>query len=141
MPYQWLLFDADNTLFDYEAGEEMALSKSFDEAGIPFLSEYEEVYAEVNAALWRQFEKGQVTLADLRTARFSQLFERLAIQSDATAVQRNLSPFPWPGNRSDPGCIGDFAGPFRSIPHGDYHQRHLNRTALTPFAFTNQTIF
>ena len=36
MPYQWLLFDADNTLFDYEAGEEMALSKSFAEAGIPF---------------------------------------------------------------------------------------------------------
>ena len=84
MPYQWLLFDADGTLFNYQAGEEVALSKSFEKAGISFRPEYGNVYAEVNAALWRQFENGQVTLADLRVDRFAQLFERLSIQTDAT---------------------------------------------------------
>ena len=84
MHYQWLLFDADNTLFDYQAGEEIALFKAFEAAGIPFLTKYGEVYADVNAAFWRLFEKGQVTLADLRVDRFAQLFERLAIQTDAT---------------------------------------------------------
>jgi len=83
MPYQWLLFDADGTLFDYQAGEEMALLKAFEAAGIPFLPEHGEIYAEVNAALWHLFEKGQVTLKDLRVTRFSQLFDRLAIKTDA----------------------------------------------------------
>lgn len=83
MAYQWLLFDADGTLFDYQAAEEMALINTFDDSGIPFVSEYGEVYAEVNAALWHLFEKGQVSLKELRVTRFSQLFDRLAIKTDA----------------------------------------------------------
>ena len=83
MSYQWLLFDADGTLFDYEAAEEKAFMKSFEAAGIEFLPKYLEVYAEVNSSLWHLFEQQRIGLKELRVTRFSQLFERLGIHANA----------------------------------------------------------
>ena len=39
MKYQWILFDADNTLFDYDAAELGALSSTFEELGRPLTPE------------------------------------------------------------------------------------------------------
>ncbi len=93
MPYQWLLFDADGTLFNYEAAEEKALLNSFDAAEIVFLPQYGDVYGEVNAALWRLFEQGEISLADLRITRFAQFFERVGVTTDAAAFSRTYLNF------------------------------------------------
>ena len=36
MTYQWLLFDADGTLFDYDRAETAALKASFAQFDLPF---------------------------------------------------------------------------------------------------------
>ena len=42
--YQWLLFDADGTLFDYVRAEALALEKTFHHVGAPFEQRYLEEY-------------------------------------------------------------------------------------------------
>lgn len=83
--YRWLLFDADGTLFDYDAAERTALERSFREIDQPFGPEMLTVYRRVNAHLWQQFEAGRVTADRLKTQRFEQLFEELRMPGDAAA--------------------------------------------------------
>lgn len=145
MPYQWLLFDADGTLFDYQAGEEIALFKAFEAAGIPFLSGYGEVYAEVNAAFWRLFEKGQVTLADLRTDRFSQFFDRLAIKTDVQQFSYTYLHFLGQATDLIPGALETLqalSGQYRMvIITNGISQVQRSRLSLSPIKAFFEDIF
>jgi 2-haloacid dehalogenase len=75
--YTWLLFDADGTLFDYEAAERQALSATLGQFGLPFGPEVLATYQEVNGQLWRAFEQGQTTPDRIKTERFALLFDAL----------------------------------------------------------------
>ncbi len=88
MTYQWLLFDADGTLFDYDRAEKNALQNTFGQLGYPFEEQYLTVYRQVNHAVWQEFEQGQIDQRTLRTRRFELLFQTLAIQADP----RRFSP-------------------------------------------------
>jgi 2-haloacid dehalogenase len=83
--YQWLLFDADGTLFDYAAAEETALRAAFDECGVAFSMEHLHRYRAVNQAIWLEFERGTITADALRSERFRRLFDACAITADAAA--------------------------------------------------------
>ena len=63
MKYQWILFDADNTLFDYDAAELGALSSTFEELGRPLTPERHQIYREINHQNWVAFERGEITQA------------------------------------------------------------------------------
>jgi YjjG family noncanonical pyrimidine nucleotidase len=81
--YKTLLFDADGTLFDYELAERTALLKSFEHFSLTGTEE--EIvtgYRLINNDLWQKFEAGMISLPDLRTERFSLLFESLGIELD-----------------------------------------------------------
>ena len=82
--YCWLLFDADGTLFDYDKAEAMALQKTFESFGFPYQAEYTQIYRQINDQFWQAFERGEVTQVDLRTKRFSALFEIIQIDIDPT---------------------------------------------------------
>lgn len=82
MPYEWLLFDADGTLFDYDGAEEKALTGTFEEFQIPFLPNYGEIYQTVNKNLWKLFEQGKIALGDLRVRRFFDLFQQTGLNTD-----------------------------------------------------------
>lgn len=82
MKYQWLLFDADGTLFDYDRAEVFALRRTFDLSGLSFQPSYAEIYRQINAAMWLQFEQGELTQAILRTRRFEKLLEQLELAAD-----------------------------------------------------------
>lgn len=82
MTYQWLLFDADGTLFDYDRAEKNALQNTFAQLGYPFEEQYLAAYRRVNQAIWQEFEQGQIDQRTLRTRRFELLFQALAIQAD-----------------------------------------------------------
>ena len=77
MPYEWLMFDADNTLFDYEAAERQALARSFEQAELPYGPDVLVRYQQINAQLWRDFEDGKTTVERVKVDRFAQLLSTL----------------------------------------------------------------
>ena len=80
--YPWLLFDADDTLFDYRRAETDALRGAFEAQGIAFQPDWLPVYQRVNAAAWRALEEGRVTSARLRVMRFEELGGELGLALD-----------------------------------------------------------
>ncbi len=82
MRYTWILFDADGTLFDYDAAEAAALAATFSGIGRKFLPEHAATYREINGRLWRDLENGATTQKRLRVERFAQLFEAIGENSD-----------------------------------------------------------
>lgn len=77
--YDWLLFDADGTLFDYDRAEASALGKSFGEAGVNFSAEMLAAYRAINRDLWQELEKGLIKPAVLKVRRFELLLSTLGL--------------------------------------------------------------
>jgi 2-haloacid dehalogenase len=86
MQYTWLLFDADGTLFDYDAAERQALTLTFAEFERACSAEAHRMYREINERMWLDFEQGKTTAARIKTERFARLFE--ALDADAPAEIR-----------------------------------------------------
>ncbi len=76
-PYTWLLFDADDTLFDYPASEAIALRSTFENFGQVYRSEVLRIYQIFNRQVWGEFERGETTSQDLRIKRFRLLFDEI----------------------------------------------------------------
>jgi 2-haloacid dehalogenase len=95
MTYTWLLFDADDTLFDFPRAEANALRWTLEQVGLPFETPYFEIYSRHNLAVWKEFERGEVTSAELRTRRFRLFFDEVGFAADPEAVSplylRNLA--------------------------------------------------
>jgi 2-haloacid dehalogenase len=83
MGYRWLLFDADGTLFDYDAAEAEALAATFEGSGIEYRPAYLEDYRRINAEMWLEFERGTTTQSRLKTERFEILFSQTRVEADA----------------------------------------------------------
>src|ERR1700722_15662376 len=77
--YQWLLFDADGTLFDYDRAESVALNRAFQSIGVAFELGHLAAYRRINSALWQALEKGEVTPGVVKVRRFEQLFESIGV--------------------------------------------------------------
>jgi YjjG family noncanonical pyrimidine nucleotidase len=88
MSYQWLLFDADGTLFDYDTAEASALRNAFRIERLEFSAEIEAVYRQINKQVWQAFENGQISSQDLRVERFQQLFSQFKLNADPSAFSR-----------------------------------------------------
>lgn len=82
-PYQWLYFDADGTLFDYDLAEASALQNAFRAFDLPYDANVMTQYHAINHQLWLEFEQGQVSAAVLRTRRFERLFTALGMPTAA----------------------------------------------------------
>lgn len=88
MPYTWLLFDADGTLFAYDGAEEEALQKVFAHYQLPLNEEMAAAYKRINQAMWARLEEQTITLLQLRWQRFADLFTELSIGLDAQEFSR-----------------------------------------------------
>jgi len=82
MKYTQLLFDADNTLFDYDAAETHALRTTFAQFELPFEPSYTQIYRQINEKIWQDFEAGKISQKVLRPRRFALLFEAVGVQCD-----------------------------------------------------------
>lgn len=82
-PYQWLLFDADGTLFDYDRAEAAALGQAFEEIGAAFDSGYVAIYRRINQALWQALERGEIRPDTLKVRRFDLLLEAVGVAHPA----------------------------------------------------------
>ena len=84
--YQWLLFDADGTLFDYEKAERSALEQALGRIGVAFAPAHLSTYRQINQALWQEVERGNVTPGFVKVRRFELFLESIQVQQDAAAL-------------------------------------------------------
>ena len=83
MKYEVLLFDADETLFDFKKSEKQAFENSIREFNMEYDENYHlKIYEEINTAIWLEFEKGLITQEKLKVERFKRLSEKLNIPFD-----------------------------------------------------------
>ena len=81
MRYRGILFDADETLFDFQAGNRNAVNALMDEIGYRHPDRYDQYEAE-NQACWAELEQGRLTQDALRTERFRRFYARYGIDRD-----------------------------------------------------------
>ena len=75
MKYDWILFDADETLFHFDAFKGMKLM--FERKGVDFTREDFAQYQQVNKPLWVDYQDGKITATDIKHLRFVEWAERL----------------------------------------------------------------
>lgn len=88
MRYELLLFDADDTLFDFTQAERHAFGAMLAELRLepPEPSAREELfrlYQRINKQVWSELERGLLPKAQLNTERFRRLWAALAVEADA----------------------------------------------------------
>ena len=68
--YEYLLFDADNTLLDFTEAERRAFRFTCEKCGVVYSEELQEIYSEINTSLWKKLETGEIKLDFLKLERF-----------------------------------------------------------------------
>ena len=87
--YNWLLFDADNTLWDFKKSELFSFEKAFNDFNIPYQAAYLPIYHEINHKCWSDFEKGLLSQQKLRTMRMELLLKELNLDADFVAFSQS----------------------------------------------------
>jgi len=86
--YYCILFDADNTLLDFDAAENKALAETLVEYGIEPDAETVQTYRDINSELWRQLEKGQIRREKLMGERFTRFLKAINAAGDGVEMNR-----------------------------------------------------
>ncbi len=86
--YPYLLFDADNTLFDFEAANHNAFAKVCEYCGLAYREELYEFYESINRPLWHQLDLGEVTKDFLVVERFRRFLAQKGIDRDPAECNR-----------------------------------------------------
>lgn len=84
-PYTHLLFDADNTLFDFDVAEAQSLTAVLESIGKTMDRQTFNLYHHINKKCWSDFEKGLLPQEDIQITRFTRFLKRL--ESDADPVE------------------------------------------------------
>lgn len=79
MKYRWILFDADDTLFHFDAFQGLRLMFSHFE--LDFTAHDYERYQQVNKPLWVDYQAGRITAGQLQTVRFEAWAARLDVEA------------------------------------------------------------
>lgn len=94
MKYEVILFDADDTLFDFKKTEDYAFNKLLENFNITKDSKMcRETYNKINSKLWEDFEKGLITSDALKVERFARFIEELNENHDANEFSNKYVEF------------------------------------------------
>lgn len=74
-----ILFDLDNTLFDFYSSEKKALTKTLLHFGITPDEKILSRYSEINLYYWQLLEQGKITRQQVKIGRYRQLFDEFHI--------------------------------------------------------------
>ena len=96
MKYEVIIFDADETLFDFKKSEREAFKNTMIEFNINYNEDYHlKLYKDINTAIWKELEEGLITQKELKVERFKRLSDKLNAGFDknefAKAYMKNLS--------------------------------------------------
>ena len=89
MKYYFILLDADNTLFDFDASEKAALTAAFSDLHISATPELLGAYHKINIAYWAMLAENKIEKKLLYSERFRELFARFSITGDPIAMQNS----------------------------------------------------
>jgi 2-haloacid dehalogenase len=85
MKYEVVIFDADETLFDFRKSEREALKNTMVQFDIDYDENYHlKVYKDINTVIWKEFEDGLIIQKELNIERFKRLLNKLDIKFDET---------------------------------------------------------
>lgn len=85
MKYEVIIFDADETLFDFRKSEREALKNTMVQFDIDYDENYHlKVYKDINTVIWKEFEDGLIIQKDLNIERFKRLLNKLDVKFDET---------------------------------------------------------
>lgn len=87
--YRTILFDVDDTLLDFEAGELACLKQTIEDFGARYTPRLEARYLTINAGLWVDFEAGRIPRQQIFTRRFTQLFKEFGVEADGLAAEKH----------------------------------------------------
>ena len=93
MKYDIILFDADNTILDFDKAEYQALCRAFAEHGVQVDDRLVEIYRKNNIALWQQLEKGLVSKDYVLNNRFVNTAKELYLKCDILTVSRKYEEY------------------------------------------------
>ncbi len=96
MKYEIIIFDADETLFDFNKSEKEAFKNTMLQFNINYDEDYHlKIYKEINSKLWKEIEAGAITQQQLKVERFKKLSSVLNIDFDeielANCYAKNLA--------------------------------------------------
>lgn len=81
MKYNVIIFDADETLFDFKQSEREAFKNTILEFHIDYDESYHlKIYQDINNAIWKEFEQGFISQEKLKVERFRRLSDRLGVK-------------------------------------------------------------
>ena len=83
-----VLFDLDDTLFDFHRAEAEAIRHTLAEIGIDPTDETVALYSRINRSCWAKLETGEYTREEVLHRRFDMLFEALGVTGDAHETQK-----------------------------------------------------
>lgn len=87
LSYDVVLLDADDTLFDFYRAETYALETTMSSFGYDEpVSDYMERFRAINTQVWREYETGESTSAQIRVKRFVLLLDELGQSFDPEEV-------------------------------------------------------
>lgn len=84
--YDTVLFDADNTLFDFLRAEREALLDALTFMGITPTEEMVQVYSAINDSFWKKLERGEITKDALRLQRFVSFCDHYGFEVDVARL-------------------------------------------------------
>lgn len=77
MRYNWVLFDADETLFSFNSY--LGLTSMLKRYGIDFSREDYDAFQAVNKLLWVAYQNNEITAQDIQMRRFAKLAEQTGV--------------------------------------------------------------
>ena len=103
--YKYLLFDLDDTLLDFQQAQELAFKKLLEDERIEYSYKLFEQYEEINKALWRRFEKGELANTEVTSQRFIQFFELFNKSVDGRETDIRFRSYLAEGNQLFEGIV------------------------------------
>ena len=123
MRYPYLLFDADDTLFDFPKASSKAFAYMCRVQGIPYSPELYQRYHAINVELWAAFDRREVTKEFVTLERFVRFLGALHIDRDPAQC-----------NASYLSALGEGVYP---LPHAEEVCRALRERGHKMYIITN----
>ncbi|WP_127558357.1 YjjG family noncanonical pyrimidine nucleotidase [Saccharospirillum alexandrii] len=82
MRYQWIVFDADDTLFDFGKAEQHAVGRLLTSHNVADTDTHQRLYRGINKHLWQELERGAIAPGELKVTRIQRFFDEMGITAD-----------------------------------------------------------
>lgn len=106
--YNHVLFDADNTLLDFDKAQLNSFKMLLAKFGLPFSDQIYQLYERINHSLWFQFEQGKISKEVVQEKRFEDFFSLIGVSVDGAKAnnmyQEELCTQSWLVKNADETC-------------------------------------